>query len=47
MVSGQNDGVIRGGSNRRVQAGHRLLLLQESSNFVVREFPTGVRLDVE
>ena len=41
MVSGQSDGVIRGRSNRRVQAGHRLLFLQESSNFVVRQ--TAIR----
>ena len=41
MVCGQSDGVIRGGSNRRVQACHRLLFLQESSNFVIREFPMG------
>ena len=41
MVSGQNDGVIEGGSNGCVQTGHRLLFLQESSDFVICEFPMG------
>ena len=34
VYSGQGDGVIRGGSNGRVQAGRRLSFLQESSNSV-------------
>ena len=41
MYSGQGDGVIRGGSNRRAQAGHRRLFLQEPSDFIVRNAAMG------